>query len=345
MEKHIIHVFGKQVTREPVLRRMPDGSLICLVVSGGPREPHPENYVMALRSYDDGETWSEPEIIFNHTQRGVWATEIFTEGEVPMVVLYTHNAECVFRELSAFRSFSYDSGKTWTEPTSFPCGLTGACLRQGIVMSNGEWLFPVYWQQTTFDFDWNNNTSDQHPNEKRYPYACGVAITPDKGETWYRYGDIKKAYELWEPNCVEAEDGHIIMFMRDDKQRALAKSESFDYGKTWSKPVSTDIPNPGSKVTLLQHKDKVIMITNFANECCGTGGRTNLEVRVSSDWCKTWDKVVPIEPADGIFYYPHAFMDDEKRTLYIAYENGQVNKDEYNKIHYLTKVSFSELGL
>ena len=338
MEKFLIHEFGEQYAREPVLRRMPDGSLICFVVSGGPKEPHPENYVMAMRSYDDGESWSEPEIIFNHTERGVWSTEIFTEGEVPMAVVYTHNAECTFRELSAFRSFTYDSGKTWTEPVSFPCGFTGACMRQGIVMSNGEWLFPVYWEQTYYDFDWNNVTCEKHPNLGRHPFACGVAVSPDKGQMWYRYGNIADTYSLWEPNCIEAEPGHIIMFMRDNSKPSLSKVESFDYGKTWGKTVDTKIPNPGSKVTVIKRKNQVIMITNFSDKYnIGREGRSNLEIRVSSDLCNTWDKIIELTPPDELFYYPHAFLDDEKETAYVAYENGHG--------HFLAKLSYDELGI
>ena len=338
MKQYLIHEFGEQFAREPVLRRMPDGSLICLVVSGGPKEPHPENYIMAMRSYDDGVTWTEPEIIFNHTQRGVWSTEMFTEGEAPMTVLYTHNAECCFRELSAFRSFTYDSGKTWTEPVSFPCGLTGACMRQGIVMSNGEWLFPVYWQQTNFDFDWNNDTSEQHPDVERHAFACGVAVSPDKGETWYRYGNLTSAYSLWEPNCIEAEPGHIIMFIRDNGKPYLSKAESFDYGKTWSEVTDAKIPNPSSKVSVIKHNDKVIMITNFTDKFrMGRIGRTNLEIRVSSDLCKTWDKIIPLTPPDELFYYPHAFLDNDKEILYVAYENGHG--------HFLAKIDYSELGI
>ena len=43
MEKHTIWNFGRQFAREPILRPMADGSLICLFLTGGPTEPHNEN--------------------------------------------------------------------------------------------------------------------------------------------------------------------------------------------------------------------------------------------------------------------------------------------------------------
>lgn len=39
---------------------MPDGSLVCFSLSGGPTEPHNDNDVFVTHSYDNGRTWSEP---------------------------------------------------------------------------------------------------------------------------------------------------------------------------------------------------------------------------------------------------------------------------------------------
>lgn len=46
--------------REPLIRRMPDQSLFCLIYTGGNCEPHPDNMVAYVRSEDDGATWSNP---------------------------------------------------------------------------------------------------------------------------------------------------------------------------------------------------------------------------------------------------------------------------------------------
>ena len=86
MEKHRIYTFGRpdtqgQFAREPVLRRMADGSLVCLFLTGGPTEPHNDNHVVISRSLDDGCTWSVPEPLFSHRGRAVWATELFVPPE------------------------------------------------------------------------------------------------------------------------------------------------------------------------------------------------------------------------------------------------------------------------
>ena len=331
MQKYLIWDFGKQFAREPVLRRMKNGDLICTFLTGGPTEPHNENMTVMSRSTDDGKTWSRPETIIRHSSRGVWCTELFTECERPFLVVMTYNAECHYRELETFRSFTDDDGRTWREPVSFPNGLTGVTLRQGIVMSNHEWLFPMYWQETRGRFDWQG----EHFSAE-WPFCCAAAVSCDEGATFQRFGYLKNGKGLWEPNCVEWENGHIIMLMRDNECACLKRSDSYDYGRTWCEPFTTDIENPNTKLTLLKVKEKILLINNFNRET-GWSSRTHLEVRVSGDGLKSFSRKLPLENSEECWFYPHAFADSSRKMVYIAYENAHE--------HRLAKISFDELGL
>ena len=79
--------------REPVLARMGDGSLICTFLSGGHTEPENQNITLVTRSYDDGLTWSDPQVLFYHRKRAAYTTEIFTGAEKPMMFVHTYAAE------------------------------------------------------------------------------------------------------------------------------------------------------------------------------------------------------------------------------------------------------------
>ena len=133
--------------REPVLARMGDGSLICTFLSGGHTEPENQNITLVTRSYDDGLTWSDPQVLFYHRKRAAYTTEIFTGAEKPMMFVHTYAAESRYREICTFLSVSDDNGKTWSEPVSLPGAASHVNVRKGIVLSNGKWLFPVYWQE------------------------------------------------------------------------------------------------------------------------------------------------------------------------------------------------------
>ena len=146
MEKYKICQFTPY-GREPVLRRMKDGSLICLFLTGGPKEPDNDNVVKCVRSEDDGKTWSTPEIVFAHNDRACWATEIFAECEKPFAIVQTYYAPSVYGEIQSYRSYISDDGKTFSAPVSLPCPAKSVSVRQGIVLSNGDILFPVYWQE------------------------------------------------------------------------------------------------------------------------------------------------------------------------------------------------------
>lgn len=263
MERYLIHDFGKDpgesngkdYAREPIIRRMKDGRIVCTFLTGGPTEPDNRNVLKLSYSDDNGRTWSKPEVIISHQNRGVWCTELFNDG------------------------------RTWKEPVSFPGGLNGATLRQGIVMSDGEWLFPLYWQETVRRFDWNIDSSlgdsekqtDENTEGEAWPFCCGVAVSSDQGKTYQRYGYMKDPgnRSLWEPNCIELEDGHIVILMRDNANSYLRRCDSFDYGRTGGELVLTDLPNPNTKLTLLKINGKILLINNF-NNVSGWMERTHL---------------------------------------------------------------------
>ena len=354
MERYLIHDFGKEpgekngrdYAREPIIRRMRDGRIVCTFLTGGPTEPHDSNVLKLSYSDDDGKTWSKPEVIISHKNRGVWCTELFNEGRIPFLVVMTYCSENHYRELQTFRSYSDDNGRTWKEPRSFPSGLNGVTLRQGIVMSNGEWLFPLYWQEVVRGFDWNNYSSlsdlecqaDEKVNGEPWPFCCGIAVSSDQGETYQRYGYMKDPgnKSLWEPNCIELEKGHIVILMRDNANSYLRRCDSYDYGRTWGELTVTDLPNPNTKLTLLKINDKILLINNFHN-VSGWMERTHLEIWVSADNMRTWSQKVPIAHSDDRFFYPHAFTDEKQRKLYVAYENAEQ--------HYLMHIPYDELDV
>lgn len=315
--------------REPVIRRMPDGSLVCVALSGGTHDTQTSNITLISRSYDDGESWSKPETLFSHSERGCWSTEIFTGGDVPMIIVQTYVGVETYREIQTFRSYTFDSGKSWTSPVSLPSGVDNVSVRQGIVLSNGDWLFPLYWQETINDgFDWNRADHSKGPTST---FRSGVAISCDRGESYSRYGCFySDDVRCWEPNAVELEPGHIFCLMRHGTEPLY--TESFDYGRSWS-PVKryTAIENADAKFSLLRVRNHIVLLNNFT-----TVSRSCLQLWSSGDFCKTWTTKLPLADPDEIVFYPHGYADDAKQLLYVAFEDSA-------RRHWCMKIPYSDI--
>lgn len=326
-----------EYAREPLLRRMPNGDLVCVCLSGGKTEPANQNLVIISRSKDDGCTWSAPEIIFQHSERAVWATELFCHDNTVCLFLMTYYSPSRYRELILYRSFSIDNGETWSEPQSLPNGIISGSVRQGIVLSNGAWVFPIYWQECCGAWDWKLHSVPNDGIDENWPFRCGVLRTEDNGKSFHIEGYLKAQTPLWENNIAEYENGKLVMLMRAEFTGYLYRSFSDDYGKTWSKPEKTDIPNPASKITLLKSGNNILLIHNptMCQEFCDWNKRKPLEMWVSSDGTRTWNKKIPLTKVDEPFFYPHGFVDSQKNLIYIACENSQE--------HFLLKIPINEI--
>ncbi|MHB9033335.1 MAG: exo-alpha-sialidase, partial [Anaerolineae bacterium] len=68
-----------------------------------------------------------------------------------------------------------------------------------------------------------------------------------------------------ENNLVELSGGSLAMLIRADGQGCLLRSDSHDRGYSWSQPVPTAVPNPGSKFRLWRLRDGRIALVHNPN--------------------------------------------------------------------------------
>jgi len=328
--------------REPLLRRMPDGTLVCFHYAGGKREPSPDNVALITRSRDDGVTWSNPEVMCRHDSRCVWPSELFTDTQRPFVAIHTFQYHGHYTELRAFRSFTDDNGKTWSEPESFKGTPPNFSVRQGKVLSNGNIIFAIYWEEQEGHFNWPSG--DKFNSFPDWKFRSGVIRSTDNGATWTKHGYLTAPTNLWEPELIELENGHLLMLIRCCGAGVLYRSESFDYGVTWSPAKPSDIPNPSTKLVMFKINGKIVLVSNMDKN------RRQLSLWVSADNGKTWptqkllaevpDEVPGVEDIDEHFNqipwicYPHGFADDEQQLLYLATDSIDM--------HYLIKVPFAD---
>jgi len=321
--------------REPVLRRVPNGDLFCLIYSGGAREPAPGNVVLATRSADDGATWSVPEILWNLPDRAVWATELFTDTEIPFAVFQTFIYETHYCELRSFLCHTADSGHTWGEPVSISGVPANFSVRQGKVLSDGSWIFPVYWCEVRGHWDHRMTAESNSLNDRRdWRFVSGVIRSVNQGKTFSLHGLMSAQFNLWEPEVVEAEPGHLILFIRPCEDHFLWRADSYDYGQTWSGAARTDIPTSGSKIVTFKIGDQLLLVNNTDS---ALWQRRHLDLWGSGDHGASWQPRLrlaetPENAAARQVAYPHGFTDDQNQTLYLAVDT--IDTFELLKIPY-----------
>ena len=193
----------------------------------------------------------------------------------------------------------------WSEPRFL---FAGVLRNKPVVLSNGEWLFPAY-------------------------MACAVAeyyqyyISRDRGETFEFHQGPRRIdgdpcpYE--EPMCVETDLGHLIFLVRTETG-FIGRSDSYDYGKTWSQTVNTDMGNPSTRFHISKLGSGKLLLINTPRT--QLGDRTGIRAFLSEDGGKTWVYSLTLDERRSTTY-PDACQ-DERGNIWAVYDCQRDNRQE-----------------
>lgn len=289
----------------PTLVRRKNGELIAAY--SGSRESHvcPFGRVELVRSRDNGQSWSAPQVVLDtpvddrdagilETARGTLLVSTFTSlaYEKPLREAKDWPAEKLARWQAAQRATtpeqrqallgtwmlrSTDGGLTWSAPYRVPLNSPHG----PIATASGALLYP---------------------GKKLYsPQGeIGMAISKDDGVTWRwlstiptRPGDQVENYH--ELHGVETAPGRVLVHIRNhnpaNAQETL-QTESRDGGRTWSTPHAIGVW--GLPSHLLKLRDgRLVMSYGYRRAPIGN------HIRTSRDQGATWSEPVVVSN-DGI---------------------------------------------
>lgn len=329
--------------REPLFMRLPDGSLFCEIFLGGEFDGCKENILAAVRSDDDGKTWSDMEIVKHIKGTGCWAGSVFAHNETGYIFWSTLDNDR--SEMTQHLLYTGSDGHTF-EHDRLTEGIGD--IRRGTTLRNGKVLLPVAWHEIADNnshTEENNNLSeDEIKNLANVGGAriagkisyCGV-VEPNADFTEFkRYGRIHHltpdgpipSVPLFENQIAELSNGSLAMLIRGDLTNRLWRSDSEDGGHTWTDPVITDIPNPGTKPLIINLPDgRIVLVHNPCEKDYNDteshihAYRTHLELWISSDDMKSWSVKEPLSPALDVAQYPDGFYDKKTKQIYLVWEN------------------------
>lgn len=278
---------------------------------GGSYEKHDD--VSIWMSRGDGERWEVPHKVAKIRNDPHWNPVLFHAPDGKIYLYFKVGKE--IDDWETWVQYSEDKGKTWSTPAELVAGDRGGRgpVRNHItVLSDGTWLAPA-------------------SNEKNKVWNAFMDRSTDGGKTWEATPFIELDRKLIaeegviQPAAWESSPGNVHILLRSSGGK-IARSDSKDYGKTWSPIYLTDLPNNNSGIDVAHlGGEKIALIYNPVSE--NWGDRNPINLAVSLDNGKTWaiDQVIEKgEDPETEFSYPSIILDGEHLALTYTWNRKKV---------------------
>ena len=250
--------------------------------------------IALMNSYDGGKTWENERIVAKMIPGSVncYSPSLFRwkDGTISLFFKrYTHLVRFEHIFANYYRIDSNDEGDTWSEERTLWEQQEYLPINHAIRrLADGSILMPV--EQS--EGGWGS------PDDHSIVY---VLRSEDEFETWEESNRITVPMRgISEPCIAQRADGSLNMVLRN-QLGSVFKSESFDGGRTWSKPQTTGLraPESCSCVATIPGTDTQIVVWNNSEYDMHWrshyGKRSPLTIALSRDGLRTFTDVYDIE--------------------------------------------------
>lgn len=334
-----IWVDPRRYVAHPHLARLADGAWL-LVATSAPRRAvtlhpplDPAFVTVALRSTDEGRSWSEPTPVPATGHAGAecagltplpdgsvlcnqWRYRWYAEGDSPDEPVA--DARALRAELAASAELddiadagiewsrgggvatvwrSADQGRSWSDPVVLDVALYsgGYGLRGGVAFPGGEVVLPLC----------------DPPHYAR----VFLVRSRDGGRSWSPSEPVAAvdglAFE--EPAPLALPGGTLLMLLRENTARVLHAIRSEDRGRTWSLPIATGLAGyPAHPVRL--DDGRLAVVTGVRRP------RGSIHLALSGDGGRSWERAIDVagDLDTHDCGYPSAVTTDDG-GLFVAY--------------------------
>ena len=315
----------------PGMVELPNGDLLCCWFAGT-FEGDADIHIVCARLPKGADKWEEPVNVSGDPTRSEQNPSLFLGPDGAVWCMYTAQLDRIpgkdnMQYTSQVRcQKSWDGGLTWGDyETIFP--EEGTFSRQPIqILKNGRWIYG------------NWICTDAVDGLAGDPSA--FRISDDQGKTW-RMVMMPKSNGRVHATVVELDDGHLVAFMRSREADFIYRSESFDWGDTWSEPKPTVLPNNNSSISAIRTQSGRIAIAynptcvseDMRSKCAWPGLRCPVAVALSEDGGLTFPMIRWMERGEG-------YIGDENKTNNKQYEYPYIMQSADGRLH-LTYAAFT----
>lgn len=290
----------------PGIERSKKGRLWVTFYSGGDKEG-PDNYVLLLKSDDNGCTWSEPVVVIDPPGKvRAYDPCIWFDPEGRLWIFWAQSYDWYDGRCGVWAMVCENSDEDslhWTEPRRIANGIM---MNKPTVLSTGEWLLPcAVWAC-------ENSVLNFIPVE-RY---SNVYVSEDKGESFriLDSADVPQRH-FDEHMIVERKDESLWMLVRTFY--GVGESISLDRGRTWTLGHDSGIKGPDSRFFIRRLNSGNLLLVNHNN----FAGRNNLTAMISKDDGATWEGGLLLDERNGVSYPDGTQAEDGE--IYIIYDRDR----------------------
>ncbi|GAA4305179.1 sialidase family protein [Compostibacter hankyongensis] len=270
------------------LIRLGDGSFLAAWF-GGTREKDDDVGIWMTKGRPGH--WRSPAEVAKIRQEPHWNPVLFRAPGGKIYLFFK-----VGKEIARWETWvktSADDGETWSEARELVPGDRGGrgpVRNKILVLSDSTWLAGA--------------------SNENGPWNAFFDRSRDEGKTWSAtpYLDIDrdkiKGKGIIQPTLWESSPGNVHALLRSASGR-ICRSDSKDYGRTWSPVYATDLPNPNSAIDVARLPDGTLVLALNPTDK-ERGDRSTLSLALSFDNGRTWPKKLDIEKGseDDEFSYP-----------------------------------------
>lgn len=235
--------------------------------------------------------WEPPFEVAKIRQEPHWNPVLFQAPGGKIYLFFKVGKEIA--EWETWLKTSDDQGKTWSEARELVAGDRGGrgpVRNKVIVLSDGTWLAGA--------------------SNENGPWNVFFDRSEDEGATWHATPYLKidrsqiKGKGVIQPTLWESAPGEIHALLRSTAG-VICRTDSKDYGKTWSPVYKTSLPNPNSAIDVTKLPDGTLVLA-YNPDDQNWGSRGTLALAISLDNGNTWTKRVIIDHGDkeDEFSYP-----------------------------------------
>lgn len=267
--------------------------------------------------------WSEPQKLEDHINLPHWNPVLFSLDANRQILFYKIGQKIT--EWQTYFCITEDKGKTFSTPRELVKGEVGGrgpVRNKPIRISNGDIVAPAsrengIWHafvdiSSDLGNTWEASTEIVVENlifdEKKVVITDSLKKIPVSEQSYFGRGVIQ-------PTIWESQGGAIHMLLRST-EGAIYRSDSTDYGRTWSYAYKTELPNNNSGIDLVKTKEGTLfLVYNPVGE--NWGKRSPISLSYSTDNGQTWETLMTFDSGEGEFSYPAITCSANK--LFVSY--------------------------